>query len=46
MSNRAAYHYREAELASKVINQVRLDNPDYYYDVLIETDAWQEYVDL
>lgn len=46
MSNRASYHYEEAYFASKVINQVRLDNPDYYYDVLIETDAWQEYIDL
>lgn len=44
MSNRAAYHYREAELASKVVEQIIFDNEDYYYDVLVETDAWQDYV--
>lgn len=46
MSNRASFHYKEAYYASKVIEQVILDNEDYYYDVLIETDAWQNYIDL
>lgn len=45
MSNRAAAHYEEAYLASKVIKQIREDNPDYFYDVLIETDVYQEYID-
>ena len=45
MSNRAAAHYKEAYLASKVIEQIRKDNPDYFYDVLIETDVYQEYID-
>lgn len=45
MSNRAAAHYEEAYLASKVIEQIREDNPDYFYDVLIETDVYQEYID-
>lgn len=44
MSNRATAHYKEAYYASKVIEQVILDNEDYYYDVLVETDAWQDYV--
>lgn len=46
MSNRASFHYKEAYYASKVIEQVILDNEDYYYDVLVETDAWQNYIDL
>ena len=46
MSNRASFHYKEAYYASKVIEQVILDNEDYYYDVLIETDVWQNYIDL
>jgi hypothetical protein len=46
MSNRAAAHYKEAYYASKVIEQIILDNEDYYYDVLVETDAWQNYIDL
>lgn len=46
MSNRASYHYKEAYYASKVIEQVILDNEDYYYDVLVETDTWQNYIDL
>lgn len=46
MSNRTSYYYKEACLASKVIEQVIRDNPDYYYDVLVETDAWQNYIDL
>lgn len=46
MSNRASFHYKEAYYASKVIEQVILDNEDYYYDVLIETDAWQNYINL
>lgn len=46
MSNRASFHYKEAYYASKVIEQIILDNEDYYYDVLIETDAWQNYIDL
>lgn len=44
MSNRASFYYEEACLASKVIEQVILDNEDYYYDILVETDAWQNYV--
>ena len=44
MSSRATAHYKEAYYASKVIEQVILDNEDYYYDVLVETDAWQDYV--
>lgn len=46
MSNRAAAYYEEAYLASKVIEQIREDNPDYFYDVLIETDVYQEYIDF
>ena len=46
MSNIASFHYKEAYLASKVIEQVKEDNPDYFYDVLIETDTYQEYIDL
>lgn len=46
MSNKASFHYKEAYYASKVIEQVILDNEDYYYDVLVETDAWQNYIDL
>lgn len=46
MSNRAAFHYKEAYLASKVIEQIEKDIPDYFYDVLIETDVYQEYIDL
>lgn len=46
MSNRAAAHYKEAYLASKVIESVKEDNPDYFYDVLIETDIYQEYIDF
>ena len=46
MSNYASYHYKEAKLASKVINQIKEDNPDYFYDILIETDVYQEYIDL
>lgn len=46
MSNRASFHYKEAYYASKVIEQIILDNEDYYYDVLVETDAWQNYIDL
>ena len=46
MSNRASFHYKEAYYASKVIEQVILDNEDYYYDVLVETDAWQNYINL
>lgn len=45
MSNRAATHYEEAYLASKVIEYIREDNPNYFYDVLIETDVYQEYID-
>lgn len=45
MANKAAAHYEEAYLASKVIEQIREDNPDYFYDVLIETDVYQEYID-
>lgn len=44
MSNRASFHYKEAYFASKVIEQVREDNPDYFYDVLVETDVYQDYV--
>lgn len=44
MSNRAAKHFEEAYWASKVIEQVRKDLPDYFYDVLVETDAYQEYI--
>lgn len=46
MSNRASFHYKEAYYASKVIEQIILDNEDYYYDVLVETDAWQNYINL
>ena len=46
MSNRAAFHYKEAKLASKIINQLKEDNPNYFYDVLMETDVYQEYIDL
>lgn len=44
MSKYASYYYEEALLASKVIEQIKEDNPDYFYDVLVETDAWQDYV--
>lgn len=44
MSNRAETYYKEAYFASKVIEQIRQDNPDYFYDVLVKTDVWQEYI--
>lgn len=44
MSNRAVAHYEEAYLASKVIEYIREDNPEYFYDVLVETDVYQDYV--
>ena len=44
MSNRAAAHSEEAYLAFKVIEYIREDNPDYFYDVLVETDVYQDYV--
>lgn len=43
MSNRAATHYEEAYLASKVIECIREDNPEYFYDVLVETNIYQDY---
>lgn len=46
MSNEAATLLKECKLASNVINQVISDCPDYFYDVLVETDAWQEYIEV
>lgn len=43
MSNRAALLLKECKAASNVINQVYQDNEEYFLDVLIETDAWNEY---
>jgi hypothetical protein len=30
--------------AEAVIEQVRNDKPDYFYDVLVEGDAYQNYI--
>lgn len=43
MSNRAALLLKECKAASNVINQIYQDNEEYFLDVLIETDVWNEY---
>lgn len=34
----------QLERADAVIEQVRQDNPDYYYDVLVEGETYQDYL--
>ena len=46
MSSLATFHYKEANLASKVIKEVELDYPEYFYDVIVETDAYQNYINF
>lgn len=35
--------YRDYNAAVAVIEQVRQDEPDYFYDVLIETEVYQQF---
>ena len=35
--------YRDYNAAVAVINQVERDEPDYFYDVLIETESYQQF---
>ena len=46
MVNRAKTNIEECIAAQKVIEKVRNDNPDYFYDVLVETDEYQDYVEI
>ena len=46
MSNLATFHYKEAYLASKVIEEIKVHETEYFYDVLVETDAYQNYVEF
>ena len=35
--------YRDYNAAVAVIEQVKQDEPDYFYDVLVETEAYQQF---
>ena len=35
--------YRDYNAAVAVIEQVKQDEPDYFYDVLIETEVYQQF---
>ena len=35
--------YRDYNAAVVVIEQVKQDQPDYFYDVLVETEAYQQF---
>lgn len=35
--------YKDYNTAIAVIEQVEQDEPDYFYDVLIETDVYQQF---
>lgn len=35
--------YRDYNAAVAVIEQVKQDEPDYFYDVLVETDVYQQF---
>lgn len=50
MSNRATSHMREADniynVMENLLDRIHDDNPDYFLDVLTETDEYQEYEEL
>ena len=37
---------KQIKVTNQLLEQVRQDNEDYYYDVLAETDAYADYITL
>lgn len=50
MSSIASYHMQDADKAHQVMeaimDRVYEDNPDYYLDVLMESDAYMQYEEI
>lgn len=50
MSSRASYHMKETEeverLLEGILDRVEGDRPDYFWDVLMESQEYMEYEEL
>ena len=50
MSSRASYHMQETEevynVLESILDRVEEDKSDYFWDVLVESDAYMQYEEL
>jgi ABC-type dipeptide/oligopeptide/nickel transport system permease component len=50
MSEIASYHLQDVDKAHQameaIMDRIHKDNPDYYWDVLMESDAYMQYEEI